>query len=117
MPESVSTLGHLLSLAEADLTAATGGRALCRISAAGAPTRSVKFLEGAWAALRSLALAIDSDSLDAAAAAERLRVEWRTDLLSRSSHPESPWIPYREGGISALDTFLAEHLSETSRRA
>ena len=107
MTASRPTLDRLLAEAEADLTAASGGRALCRITATGAPARSVKFFEGSWTALRALARTVETDPGDAAAAARHLRAEWQADLDRRSSHPDSPWIPYCEGGIAALDQFLA----------
>lgn len=112
MTASLPSLDRLIEKAEADLTAASNGRALCRITAVGAPARSVKFFEGSWTALRALARAVETGHESTGGetvvvAARHLRAEWQADLELRSSHPDSPWIPYCEGGIAALDQFLA----------
>ncbi len=104
------SLERMLADAEQELQSAASGRALCRITASGAPARDVKFFEGRWAALRALSRAgadlPDDEAL--AAEAERLLVQWQADLARWSSHEGSSWIPYCEGGVAGLTDFLRE---------
>ena len=104
------SLEQLLSAAEGDLQAASNGRALCRITASGAPARDVKFFEGRWAALRALTTAASAASDESAvrSEAERLLARWQADLDRWSAHEGSSWIPYCEGGVSGLTEFLRE---------
>lgn len=105
-----SSLERLLADAERDLQSAASGRALCRVTASGAPARDAKFFEGSWAALRALSTAAakmpDDDALTAEA--ERLLAQWQADLERWSSQEGSSWVPYCEGGVAALTQFLSE---------
>lgn len=103
-------LDRLLAAAEADLQSAASGRALCRITASGAPARDVKFFEGRWAALRALTHATpeQADAFTLRQHAERLLVQWQADLDRWSAHEGSSWIPYCEGGVSGLTDVLRE---------
>lgn len=101
-------LDRLLATAQDDLQAASNGKALCRITASGAPATSVKYYEGTWAALRALARVADPDPAALRVEAERLLVQWRADLERWSAHEGSSWIPYCEGGVAGLTQFLRE---------
>ena len=105
-----TALERVLAAAEQDLQAAASGRALCRITASGAPARDVKFFEGSWAALRALTTAAADlpEGSDLTAEAERLLAEWQADLERWSGHEGSSWIPYCEGGVTGLTEFLRE---------
>jgi hypothetical protein len=103
-----TTLERLITAAQDDLQAASNGRALCRITASGAPAESVKYYEGTWAALRALARAAESDPEVLRLEAERLLVQWQADLERWSAHENSSWIPYCEGGVAGLTEFLRE---------
>ncbi len=105
-----SSLERLLADAERDLQSAASGRALCRITASGAPARDVKFFEGSWAALRALQKSAPdpADDTDLRAEAERLRTQWQADLERWRTHEGSSWIPYCEGGVAGLTEFLRE---------
>lgn len=83
---------------------------MCRITAAGAPARDIKFAEGRWAALRALARATAQGADDAAPSdrAALLLSEWQADLQRWRSQPSSSWIPYCEGGVAALTDLLSE---------
>jgi hypothetical protein len=100
----------LLAVAEQELQSASNGRALCRITASGAPARDVKFFEGRWAALRALtkAPAEQGDALTLREHAQRLLASWQADLERWSAHEGSSWIPYCEGGVAGLTEFLGE---------
>lgn len=105
-----ASLESLLAAAEGDLQAASNGAALCRITAKGAPGRSVKYFEGRWAALRALTKAAQEHAGDAElrTEAERLLVQWQADLERWSTHEGSSWIPYCEGGVAGLTDYLRE---------
>jgi hypothetical protein len=107
---SATALEHLIAAAEGDLQAASNGAALCRITAKGAPGRSVKYFEGRWAALRALTKTgeRDPDSTDLRTEAERLLIQWQADLERWSTHEGSSWIPYCEGGVAGLADYLRE---------
>ena len=104
------SLERLLAAAEQDMQAAANGRALCRITASGAPARDVKFFEGTWAALRALEKSAPdpADDTDLRAEAERLRTQWQADLERWRAHEGSSWVPYCEGGVAGLTEFLRE---------
>ncbi len=107
---SATALEHLIAAAEGDLQAASNGAALCRITAKGAPGRSVKYFEGRWAALRALTKAAPdrADATDLHTEAERLLIQWQADLDRWSTHEGSSWIPYCEGGVAGLADYLRE---------
>ena len=107
---SATTLAQFIAAAEGELQASSNGAALCRITAKGAPGRSVKFFEGRWAALRALAKATPGQEVETALReeAERLLVQWQADLERWSAHEGSSWIPYCEGGVAGLTDYLRE---------
>jgi hypothetical protein len=103
-----ASIEELLADAESRLQASTGGRALCRVTADGAPGRAVKLAEGRWAAIRALSRAVGADA-DADRQREHARLlldEWQAELARWSTHENSSWIPYCEGGVAALKDFL-----------
>ena len=72
-------LDRMIDEAASGLQAATGGAALCRITASGSPGWSAKRAEGRWVA----------------------------DLARWSAQPDSSWVPYCEGGLQGLAEFAA----------
>lgn len=106
------TLGRRLAAelarAEADLTAASQGASLCRLSRDGGPT-GVKFAEGAWAALREATREVGRDG---SRAVVDVLGRWQEDLARRraaageAGGPESPWVAYDRGGVDALERVL-----------
>ena len=95
----------MIEEAAVGLHAATGGAALCRITASGSPGWSAKRAEGRWAALQALAAAMRAGGSDPRAAAVALRERWAADLERWSAQPDSSWVPYCEGGLAGLDEF------------
>lgn len=98
----VDVLDRMIDEAAAALQAATGGAALCRITASGSPGWSAKRAEGRWAALQALASALRQDDSDPARAVASLRERWAADLARWSTQPDSSWVPYCEGGLEGL---------------
>lgn len=103
----MDVLDRMIDEAAAGLQAATGGAALCRITASGSPGWSAKRAEGRWAALQALASALRQDDSDPARAVAALRERWAADLARWSAHPDSSWVPYCEGGLEGLAEFDA----------
>ena len=103
----VELLDTLIDEAAARLQSATGGAALCRITASGSPGRSAKRAEGRWAALQALSSALSADESDPRTAAESLQARWQSDLDRGSADPASSWVPYCEGGLEGLAEFVA----------
>ena len=103
----VDVLDRMIDEAASELQAATGGAALCRITASGAPGRSAKRAEGRWAALQSLSSALVTDPSDPRATAAALLEQWESDLTRWRAHPQSSWVPYCEGGVEGLREFVA----------
>jgi hypothetical protein len=92
------------ALAEADLTAATGGASLCRTD--GAP--DAKRAEGALAAIAQLHRAAKREpTADPTGAAADLLTTWLADRdAAEDMGPD--WRAYRDGGVAELRSVLAE---------
>ena len=87
-------LAQLFEVAEADLAAASGGQALCKVSVTGTTGQTVKYFEGRWAALREV-----SRGADPVQAFRR----WRSDHERYvESGAGSAWVHYTAGGTDAL---------------
>ncbi len=99
-------LDRLLTLAEKDLQAASGGSSLCRLTASGSPGTSVKRAEGQWAALRELSRKLQDTQDDYRTTALEISAKWNSDLDHWSNDPRSSWVPYRQGGVEALERFI-----------
>ncbi len=101
----VSTLDDLVERAVVDLTAASGGQALCAISRSGRPAPAAKYHEGRWAALTELRRSSPEGEVSAARAVQdRWRQELQT-LLQREA--DANWLAYAEGGVDALTDYLS----------
>lgn len=105
MPELVD---QLIEHAALELQAASGGAALCRMTASGSPGSRVKWAEGQWAALHKLSRSIASGTEDPQSYARALLAQWEGDLDRWREKPGSSWIPYCEGGVSGLREFIDE---------
>ena len=103
MPELVD---QLIERAALELQAASGGAALCRITASGSPGSRVKWAEGQWAALHKLSRSIASGTDDPQSCARTLLDQWEGDLDRWRENSGSSWIPYCEGGVSGLRAFI-----------
>ncbi len=103
MPELVD---QLIERAALELQAASGGAALCRITASGSPGSRVKWAEGQWAALHKLSRCIAIGIVEPDSCARALLDQWEGDLDRWREHPGSSWIPYCEGGVSGLREFI-----------
>ncbi len=103
MPELVD---QLIERAALELQAASGGAALCRMTASGSPGNRVKWAEGQWAALHKLSRSIRSGTGDPQSCARTLLDQWEGDLDRWRENPGSSWIPYCEGGVSGIREFI-----------
>ena len=99
-------LEQLLDLAEQELQSASGGSSLCRLTASGSPGAAVKRAEGQWAALKELARKQQQGCDDYLSTARQIKERWTHDLDHWSIDPRSSWVPYRQGGIEALERFI-----------
>ncbi len=88
----------MIEAAEADLTTASAGAPLCKVSMTGTTGQSVKYFEGRWAALREVQRGADAkDTLDA----------WRQEYERQRDAAAGPaWLQYRAGGVDALFELL-----------
>lgn len=100
-------LDRMIDEAASGLQAATGGAALCRITASGSPGWSAKRAEGRWAALQALSSSLGADDSDPHRAVASVRERWAADLARWSAQPDSSWVPYCEGGLQGLAEFAA----------
>lgn len=103
MPELID---QLIERAALELQAASGGAALCRITAAGSPGSRVKWAEGQWAALHKLSRSITGGTDNPLSCAQSLLQQLQSDLDRWRGDPGSSWIPYCEGGVSGLHAFI-----------
>lgn len=101
-------IDRLLNEAIRDLELATNGSALCRLSASGSPGTAAKRAEGSWAALNALTRLLAEGGGDPRVHADQLLDKWNADLNAWSSDPRSSWVPYCQGGISALTRYVDE---------
>lgn len=97
---------QLKNRAAIELQAASGGAALCRLTASGSPGSRVKRAEGQWAALNALSRSLGTEGCDYLVLAQKLISQWQSDVDRWSEHPGSSWIPYCEGGLEALREFV-----------
>lgn len=89
-----------------ELQDASGGAALCRMTASGSPESRVKRAEGQWAALQALSRMRNASDGFPLASAQELIDQWQCDLDRWSEHPGSSWIPYCEGRIHGIREFI-----------
>jgi hypothetical protein len=97
---------QLKNRAAIELQAASGGEALCRLTASGSPGNRVKRAEGRWAALNALSRSLGTEDCDSLVLAQKLISQWQSDVDRWSEHPGSSWIPYCEGGLEGLREFV-----------
>jgi hypothetical protein len=99
-------LQDLIGRAADELQDASGGAALCRMTASGSPGSRVKRAEGQWAALQALSRKLNASDGSPLTSAHELIDEWQCDLDRWIEHPGSSWIPYCEGGIQGVREFI-----------
>lgn len=91
-------LAKLIETAEADLTKASGGAPLCKVSMTGTTGQSVKYFEGRWAALREVQRGADAKEAFNA---------WRQEYERHRDAAAGPaWLQYSAGGVDALFELL-----------
>lgn len=98
----VALIAHHRSLAERRLMEAVGAEgSLCTIARSGKPVPSVKYHEGAVAALA------EADRLAGGAHELRhLRDRWQRAVGVTAEAPD--WVAYRAGGVDAIEAVLEE---------
>lgn len=91
-------LAKMLETAEADLTNASAGAPLCKVSMTRTTGQSVKYFEGRWAALREVQRGADvQEALNA----------WRLEYERHRDGAAGPaWLHYSAGGVDALFELL-----------
>jgi len=114
MPDEFSVLVNArLDEARLLLMEAADGRPLCRIDdGAGHRVESIKFREGAAAALADLRNALTTSGPPGAL--DRATAKWRDDLARHNARGSSTaWISYAQGGLAMLEdlrsTMAEEH--------
>lgn len=101
--DATELLGASLANALSELQRAAGGTSMCNLSRNGTPVPTLKYREGAWAALAEVKRQSTHGSTTVIGASESTARTWFTELERLRSRGAGPdWLAYRQGGVDAI---------------